>query len=140
MAKRFLVEVGGRRPMPLRSHAMSLSLKTAHLKRYKDVAWLFFKYGRSDLVKSSGLDEFIEPDGQPIETARSPKAGDLAADLEKMGPTFVKIGQLLSTRPDLLPVAYIEALTRLQDKVEPFAFSEVERSEERRVGKECRSR
>ena len=47
--------------------------------------------------------------------------------LEDLGPIFIKFGQLLSTRPDLLPPAYLTALARLQDKVEPFAFSEVER-------------
>jgi predicted unusual protein kinase regulating ubiquinone biosynthesis (AarF/ABC1/UbiB family) len=53
-------------------------------------------------------------------------ATELAADLEKMGATFVKLGQLLSTRPDLIPPAYAEALTRLQDNVEPFAFAQIE--------------
>lgn len=43
-----------------------------------------------------------------------------------MGPTYIKFGQLLSTRVDLLPRAYTEALTRLQDDVEPFGFAEVE--------------
>jgi predicted unusual protein kinase regulating ubiquinone biosynthesis (AarF/ABC1/UbiB family) len=51
---------------------------------------------------------------------------ELAADIEKMGPTFIKLAQLLSTRADLLPQPYIDALTRLQDKVEPFPFTEVE--------------
>src|SRR5207248_11065177 len=55
-----------------------------------------------------------------------PKAEDLANDLEKLGPTFVKLGQLLSTRADFLPPAYMAALSRLQDKVEPFPFEEVE--------------
>src|SRR5207248_9253680 len=55
-----------------------------------------------------------------------PKAEDLANDLEKLGPTFVKLGQLLSTRADFLPPAYMQALSRLQDKVEPFPFEEVE--------------
>ena len=53
-------------------------------------------------------------------------AAELADDLEAMGPTFVKVGQFLSTRGDLLPPAYIEALARLQDRVEPFRFAEVE--------------
>jgi ubiquinone biosynthesis protein len=104
---------------------MSLSLKGEHLKRYRDIASLFMKYGRGDLVKGAGLDDALVPEVGA--TAAPPaEAGQLAADLEKMGPTFVKIGQLLSTRADLLPLAYMEALTRLQDKVEPFSYQEVE--------------
>jgi predicted unusual protein kinase regulating ubiquinone biosynthesis (AarF/ABC1/UbiB family) len=109
---------------------MTLSLKPVHLKRYKDVAWLFFKYGRSDLVKTSGLEEFVEDDERfkhKEEKKADPKASELAADLEKMGPTFVKMGQLLSTRPDLLPLPYIEALARLQDNVGPFGFDQAEK-------------
>ena len=102
---------------------MGLSLKPQHLKRYKDIAWLLMKYGRSDLVKSAGLDALDAP-----EPAAEPAAArDLADDLESLGPTFIKLGQLLSTRPDVLPPAYLAGLTRLQDKVEPFAFEEVER-------------
>jgi predicted unusual protein kinase regulating ubiquinone biosynthesis (AarF/ABC1/UbiB family) len=108
---------------------MIMSLKPAHLKRYKDVAWLFFKYGRGDLVKTSGLEEFIDDDERrkELEKKGDPKATELADDLERMGPTFVKIGQLLSTRPDMLPLPYVEALSRLQDRVEPFGFDEVEK-------------
>src|SRR5262249_39253056 len=51
-----------------------------------------------------------------------------ADDLESLGPTFIKLGQILSTRGDLLPPAYVEALARLQDRVEPFPFDEVERT------------
>ena len=46
--------------------------------------------------------------------------------LEKMGPTFIKFGQLLSSRPDLLPAPYLKALARLQDKVKPFPYEQVE--------------
>ncbi|HLN93485.1 MAG TPA: AarF/ABC1/UbiB kinase family protein [Thermoanaerobaculia bacterium] len=105
--------------------AMVLSLKPAHLKRYKDIAVLLVKYGRADLAKEIGIDEEV---ARPSAAeAVPPKAEELARDLERLGPTFIKLGQLLSTRADLLPVAYIDALARLQDDVEPFSFAEVER-------------
>jgi predicted unusual protein kinase regulating ubiquinone biosynthesis (AarF/ABC1/UbiB family) len=104
---------------------MGLSLKPQHLKRYKDVAVLLMKYGRSDLVKAAGLDPTLD-DERPAATATDPAASELADDLERMGPTFIKLGQLLSTRPDILPLPYLQALTRLQDRVEPFSFAEVE--------------
>lgn len=107
---------------------MGISLKPEHLKRYKDIGWLFMKYGRSDLVKQAGLDEVLarEEAGGPATELAEPKAEELASDFEKMGPTFIKLAQLLSTRADLLPLPYLEALSRLQDNVAPFSFAEVE--------------
>lgn len=102
-----------------------VSLKTEHLKRYKDVAMLLVKYGRSDLVKHSGLGEGLELDETTFEK-EIPKAEELAADLEKLGPTFIKLGQLLSTRADLMPPPYLEALSRLQDQIAPFSYEEVD--------------
>jgi ubiquinone biosynthesis protein len=103
-----------------------VSLKPERLKRYKDVALLLMKYGRSDLVKQAGLEDHLELDETTL-AETSPKAEELAADLEKLGPTFIKLGQLLSTRADLLPAPYLEALARLQDQIEPFPFEEVDR-------------
>jgi predicted unusual protein kinase regulating ubiquinone biosynthesis (AarF/ABC1/UbiB family) len=104
---------------------MAVSLKPTHLKRYKDIAVLLARYGRADLAKGIGVDEEIgRPSGGE---GVPPKAEELARDLEKLGPTFIKLGQLLSTRSDVLPIAYVEALARLQDDVEPFSFAEVER-------------
>ncbi len=105
---------------------MAISLRPQHLNRYRQIAWLLVKYGRSDLVKQSGLEETLEAE-QRVTPAEKAKADELADDLEKLGPTFVKLGQLLSTRVELMPQAYITALTRLQDKVEPFGFDEVEK-------------
>jgi ubiquinone biosynthesis protein len=102
---------------------LALSLKPAHLKRYKDIAGLLLKYGRGDLVERSGL----QLDGETAVEAGDGKPEELAADLERLGPTYIKLGQLLSTRPELLPPSYIQALSRLQDQVEPFAFEDVER-------------
>src|SRR5205085_9339624 len=105
---------------------MGISLKPQHLNRYRQIAWLFIKYGRSDLVKESGLEGALAAE-QRVTPKEAAKADELAADLEKLGPTFVKLGQLLSTRVELLPQAYLDALARLQDKVEPFGFDEVEK-------------
>jgi len=105
---------------------MVVSLKPERLKRYKDVAMLLIKYGRSDLISPAGLEGSILPDEIAAEHETAP-AEDLAKDLERLGPTFIKLGQLLSTRADLLPGPYLEALERLQDQIEPFPYEEVER-------------
>ena len=105
---------------------MRIFPKLKHLKRYKDIALLLIKYGRSDVVKHVGLHEALDLDVSPESTAREVKSDALAKDLEKMGPTFIKLGQLLSTRADFFPPAYIHALTRLQDKIDSFPFEQVE--------------
>jgi ubiquinone biosynthesis protein len=105
---------------------MTLSLKAPHVKRYKDIARLFMKYGRGDLVRKAGLEDALDKADDVAMDPAVPLAEQLAADLERLGPTYVKIGQLLSTRADLLPLPFLEALSRLQDNVEPFPFEDVE--------------
>jgi ubiquinone biosynthesis protein len=105
---------------------MGISLKPQHLNRYRQIAWLLIKYGRADLAKESGLHETLTAE-QQVTPKEAAKAEELANDLEKLGPTFVKLGQLLSTRVELMPRAYLDALSRLQDKVEPFGFGDVEK-------------
>ena len=104
---------------------MGISLKPDRLKRYKDVAMLLIKYGRSDLISQAGLEESVLPEEMAVETAAS--AEELAKDLERLGPTFIKLGQLLSTRADLLPTPYLDALAKLQDQIDPISYEEVER-------------
>ena len=106
---------------------MAWSFHPSHLKQYKDIAWLLWKYGRSDLVKKSGLDEYVKDEPGIADPKQMAQAGELADDLEKLGPTYVKLGQLLSTRPDLLPQAYVDGLARLQDKLAPFDFRDAEK-------------
>ena len=114
-----------------------MKLPALHLKRYRQIASLLWKYGRTDLAQQMsaeegfGIDELPSAEGQPL-TAGPKPAGEtplpeqLADDLEAMGPTYVKLGQVLAGRPDLLPDAYLKALARLQDKVKPFPYAEVE--------------
>jgi predicted unusual protein kinase regulating ubiquinone biosynthesis (AarF/ABC1/UbiB family) len=108
---------------------MGISLRPKHLKRYTALARMLVKYGNSDLVRNAGLEQALVDDdiaGNGTGAAATAEADELANDLEHMGPTYIKLGQLLSTRSDFLPPAYMEALQRLQDKIEPFPFAEVE--------------
>lgn len=118
---------------------MHLSLRPHHLGRYRQLAALLAKYGHGDLARSAGLEEFVGTDGFAESSSNdgstvTRKADDLAADLERLGPTFVKLGQLLSTRSDLLPPDYIAALARLQDSCEPFPFADVEATVQSELG------
>jgi ubiquinone biosynthesis protein len=106
---------------------MTISLRPQHLKVYKNIALLLWKYGRSDLVRQSGLEGALAADDVKDAPGQTAQAEHLADDLEKLGPTYIKLGQLLSTRPDLIPPAYADALARLQDKIAPFPFAEVEK-------------
>jgi len=106
---------------------MKISLKPHHLKRYKDIALLFAKYSSPDFAREFDLgDEFMAGGSEAPNGTSALPPEELANDLERMGPTFVKLGQLLSSRADLLPERYLKALARLQDKVKPFSYAEVE--------------
>ena len=87
---------------------MKLSLKPQHLRRYKEIAPLLFRHANADVVEQIGVrDDFASAD--PAEPPSQPgKPEELAQDLEQMGPTFIKLGQVLSTRPDLLPDPYLK--------------------------------
>src|SRR5690554_372114 len=82
------------------------------------------KYWNTDIFSES--DEQL----QDIETQEdydwdhSPE--ELVNDLKEMGPTYIKLGQLLSTRPDMLPQPYLDALANLQDDVDSVSYEEVE--------------
>ncbi len=119
-----------------------MKLSVTHLKRYREIAGLFWKYGRSDLVKQMGVDEDDvqreQESRQATDNENFKRTGagpeQLVDDLEAMGPTYVKLGQVLSGRPDLIPEPYRKALERLQDHVKPFPYEEVERIVEEELG------
>src|SRR6476646_11616357 len=99
-----------------------------HLTRYRQLARLLWKYGRSALVKQLASDKLYEgdEDAPPADEGERNLPAALADDLEALGPTYVKLGQVLSSRPDILPKPYLDALARLQSNVKPFAYEEVE--------------
>ena len=98
-----------------------------HLQRYRAILAVLFKYGFGDLVSSLRLEEYLEVGRQwlqsreqrgKIESLSRPERVRMA--LEELGPTFVKMGQMLSTRPDLLPLEFLQEFAKLQDDVAPF--------------------
>lgn len=100
-------------------------MKPSHLPRYTDIARLLLKH----------RDAFESVAESPKEDDTATKdAEELASDLEAMGPTFVKLGQLLSTRADVLPPVYLNALKRLQDHVAPVPYVEIERVVDAELG------
>jgi len=100
-----------------------------YLKRYKDMALLLAKYSQAANRSRFGFDQ---PTGAPPDA--NGKAHELPDDLERLGPTFVKLGQLLSSRADLLPSEFLKPLARLQDKVKPFPYQDVEFIVENELG------
>ncbi|WP_221031420.1 ABC1 kinase family protein [Actomonas aquatica] len=106
-------------------------MKLSHLSRYSEILGLLWKYGRSDWVRR--LDDSFEPQSaDEVDPDSAPE--QLADDLEAMGPTYIKLGQVLAGRPDLLPPPYVKALSRLQDNVKPFEFAEVQQAVEEGLG------
>jgi ubiquinone biosynthesis protein len=99
------------------------------LPRYRQILATLIRYGYRDVVGALHLEGLVRPlervalgdDVPPHDRARR-----LRLVCEDLGPTFVKLGQLLSTRPDLLPEPYTTELAALRDDVRPFPYAEAE--------------
>jgi ubiquinone biosynthesis protein len=125
--------------MPFRTVGM-IGRTYRHLRRYRQILVVFLKYGFGDLLRSIGVHGYAGARWWKIGAGRPEPVGVLSraeavkAALEELGPTFIKAGQFLSTRPDLLPAEFIEELAKLQDDVPPFSFSDARQIIEQELG------
>lgn len=111
-----------------------MGILSSKYERYLEFFTLILKYWDSDILSK---EEEYSNDlilNQEALNQEKKAAKELADDLIKMGPTYIKLGQLLSTRPDLLPTVYLEALTELQDDVNPIAYEDVEKIIQEELG------
>jgi ubiquinone biosynthesis protein len=102
----------------------------AHLKRYRQITEVLVRHGFGSLVGVFGLERFVPfargVHGSPHRSSSLRTPEHLRKALEELGATFIKLGQILSTRADLLPSAYQVELARLQDQVAPLAGDVIE--------------
>jgi ubiquinone biosynthesis protein len=102
-----------------------------HPERYVEIFRIFRKYRLHHVAAELGrghghIDEDNEDFSLDVHDEDDTHPSDFARALEELGPCFIKLGQLLSTRPDLLPPEYIEALSRLQDTITPVPQDKIE--------------
>ena len=96
------------------------------LARLHEITSVLIRYGLGDLVRRAGIGTALERAGEMLSWRESAEVRHLEAParlrhaLEELGPTFVKLGQVMATRPDLIPMSLCEELRELQDKVKPF--------------------
>ena len=106
-----------------------MALRPRHLRRYRHIAEVLTRHGFGALVTQLGLAGQLDLPRRILRQEVRPEdettpAQHVRLALEELGPTFVKLGQILSTRPDLLPPDFIIELSRLQDEVPPAPWEE----------------
>lgn len=110
-----------------------------HLNRYRQILAVLIKYGFGEMVNNLKIEQYFEiglqillrkPRDQVEQFSREAR---VRMALEELGPAFVKLGQILSTRPDLIPGNFVLEFSKLQDHVPPFAFDDVKQIVEKEL-------
>ncbi|MCD6599379.1 MAG: AarF/ABC1/UbiB kinase family protein [Dehalococcoidia bacterium] len=111
-----------------------------HIKRYRDIVMVLVRHGFGDLITNIKLQRHVDLGKKLVKSKGDVKIAPLSRwervrlALEELGPTFVKAGQIMSNRPDLLPQELIVELEKLQDLVPPFPVAEARRLIEEELG------
>jgi len=113
-----------------------------HLNRYRQIVSVLIKYGFDDLIDTLNIEQYFEmglgmisrKERPPVE--RFTRAERIRMALEELGPTFVKLGQILATRPDLVSAEFVREFEKLQDHVPPFGYEEAKQIIEKEVGQD----
>ncbi len=112
-----------------------MSVLPDNLLRYQKFFGFMLKYWNSELFTQTAASALSdESKDEKDQTSYDQTPEELVDDLKEMGPTYIKLGQLLSTRPDLLPDKYLKALASLQDDVPSIPYSEVSEIIEEELG------
>ncbi|MCX9009777.1 MAG: AarF/ABC1/UbiB kinase family protein [Candidatus Methanoperedens sp.] len=118
-----------------------LDMGYAYVKRYREIADVMLRHGFGYLLNRFGIRPFrslrerlFGPSIKEQLLVLS-EAERLRLALEELGPTFIKFGQILSTRHDIIPEEYIRELSKLQDRVPPFSYQEARGMIEKELGK-----
>ena len=106
----------------------TISQTFRHLRRYRQIARILTRYGFGHILTQLGIGRMIAPGMQKLrftsaDIVRATPAERVRMAVEELGPTFVKLGQILSTRADIIPPDLIHELEKLQDTVPPTPFS-----------------
>ena len=102
-----------------------------YVQRYRQILTVLFKYGFGDIVEALRIEQYLEIGLNMVSRSRREKIESLSRAarvrmaLEELGPTFIKMGQILATRPDLLPIEFIEEFSTLQDNVPSFPYEDI---------------
>lgn len=124
--------------MPIRGFGF-IGRRYRHITRYRQIATVLLKHGFGDLMSTLGMHRRLGLDKRRISAGGTPAAHltrwqRIRMAMEELGPSFVKLGQILATRPDMIPQELCDELAKLHDTVAPFPFNQAKQTVEAELG------
>lgn len=119
---------------------IQLNRNIRSIRRYRQIVKILIKYGFDHLLEYLNLSQFVARSRRVLRRngstiAQLSPAERMRLALEELGPSFIKLGQVLSTRPDVIPRNFVDEFAKLQDNVPSFPFAEVKEQIRLELGK-----